>query len=157
MSTPCSNCSKQAHNICSGCSSVFYCDIVCQASHWKADHKNVCKPADSVFWTLSRACAFVKKIFPDEPPGNFEDNIYRLARILWVTPEELKSFVDPCTLAARAGLTNEETEQLVPLEVQAAIEEIRKTLTPCERCGRGCLPGAYCGANRHINGWELVD
>jgi len=99
----------------------------------------------------------VKKIFPEEPSGDFEDNIYRLARILWVTPEELKSFVDPCTLAAQAGLTTEETEELVPLEVQVTIKEILKTLTLCKRCGRGCLPGAYCGADRHINGWELVD
>jgi hypothetical protein len=158
MASSCSNCGALASNsVCSGCYTTFYCNAVCQATHWKADHKHICKPADSVFWTLSQARAFVKKIFPDEPPGNFEDNIYRLANSIWVTPEELKSFVDPCSFATRAGLTMEETEQLVPPAVQAEMNEILKSINSCERCGRHCAPGAYCGATRHIYGWELVD
>jgi hypothetical protein len=74
-----------------------------------------------------------------------------------VTPEELKEFIEPRMVAVRADLTEDEITLLIPPAVQAEMNEILKSINSCERCGRHCAPGAYCGATRHIYGWELVD
>ena len=42
----CTKCLKKNDKkllMCSGCKSVFYCSIDCQRTHWKAEHKKMCK------------------------------------------------------------------------------------------------------------------
>ena len=108
-----------------------------------------------MFWTPRRAAAFVAAIFPEEPHTDFDRNIQLLAASMRLTPEELKEFIDPCTLASRSDLSEEEFSLLVPPAVQAEMDEILKLIKGCKRCGRHC--GTYCDATYHIYGWELID
>ena len=114
-------------------------------------------PGSGQFWTPRRAAAFVAAIFPEEPRNNYEKNIELLADSVRVTPEELKEFIQPRVVAARADLSAEEITTLIPPAVQVEMDEILKNLVTCNNCGRGCPRGAYCGATRHIHGWEIVD
>jgi hypothetical protein len=48
----CANCKKIEQTIgsmqrCSKCNAAYYCNRDCQATHWKAAHKKVCKEAPS--------------------------------------------------------------------------------------------------------------
>ena len=112
-------------------------------------------PGSGMFWTPRRAAAFVAAIFPEEPRTDFDKNIELLAASFWVTPDELKEFIDPRSVARRADLTEEAMALLVPPAVQTEMDEILKSIKGCERCGRRC--GTYCNATRHLFGWELVD
>jgi hypothetical protein len=132
---------------------------------------SICSSSSGQFWNPSRACAFVKKIFPEEPFDNYEKNIELLSNFIHVTPNELKEYIDPCFVAHYGYLLSVDQADkrfslidaeeyitiLVPAAIQAEMKESRKTLKCCDHCGRGCEPGAYCGANRHVRGWDLID
>ena len=150
----------QELKMCSGCCAVAYCNEECQKAHWRA-HKAQCQAPKPLFWTESRARAFVEKIFPGESHDDHAKNMERLAESIQVTSYELERFIPPSHVARRlaVALSEEEVDVLLPPEVQAEMDEIYKNLKLCLSCGRGCGPMDSCPpyTSRHLLGWEIVD
>ena len=146
--------------MCSGCCAVAYCNEECQKAHWRA-HKAQCQAPKPIFWTESRARAFVEKIFPGESHDDHAKNMERLAESIQVTSYELERFIPPSRVARRlaVALSEEEVDVLLPPEVQAEMDEIYKNLKLCLSCGRGCglMDSCHPYTTRHLLGWEIVD